>query len=467
MKTCLFSICINFCLVLNLSAQGKISKIITDRWDDTRNEWVIHSVDAWDYDEEEREILFTHRDDIVSDFHPVNFRSIQSMYDGQGKISQQIRLEEGRDFWRERTIDFIYQDEELVSSISKSVDISSEEPSCIKEVFENNEIENRRTVQRYRSLENPENWMLEYQVDSLFDNNGCLQEQSYTRYEIDGSIINKRKQTFLYSEDCRILLEERWDWNVIGDSLILTRRNNYEYLDIDRITRINYEIYQVNINQWNLRYTVDEEVDEEGRIIRIIQQRLDSEFIDTFILTKTYAQNGEIETSKRYQTRYGVSDDPLYLTQLDSFVYQYEEDRLIKKVNFFRSRFSALQTRTTTYDYYCDGQLKSESLEINSPIQRLTYKYHGGVNCPLEEGDPSILIYPNPTVGDFTIHSNLFFDSKFTIQIFTLLGQEIYFTEIDQPSYQTRIELPQGSKGQFVVVIKNEEARYVEKVMVY
>jgi hypothetical protein len=102
------------------------------------------------------------------------------------------------------------------------------------------------------------------------------------------------------------------------------------------------------------------------------------------------------------------------------------DDQLILKEGYTQSYDYPVAKHVATYKYYCNGQLKSETSGGDYPSHRKDYRYHGGVDCPLEEEGKSLLLFPNPTEGRFTIQSNLLSNSATTIQVFTILGKRFF-----------------------------------------
>jgi hypothetical protein len=82
-----------------------------------------------------------------------------------------------------------------------------------------------------------------------------------------------------------------------------------------------------------------------------------------------YTDKGEIATHHTYQTYNWLVIDELLLVLRDSSIYEYDDlEQLISKTHFIEYNYpntGVFRNKTITkYDYYCDRQLKSETLEI-------------------------------------------------------------------------------------------------------
>ena len=131
--------------------------------------------------------------------------------------------------------------------------------------------------------------------------------------------------------------------------------------------------------------------------------------IDSILILNTYTPKGEVETQERYETR-NFANTGRYFghIQSDSFSYHYDvNDRLILKEEYTKNYNNPIGKHFTTYEYYCNGQLKSETYNGEHPYCRKDYSYYGGVDCPLDEEEKKLLLFPNPTKGIVNIKSKL------------------------------------------------------------
>ena len=85
----------------------------------------------------------------------------------------------------------------------------------------------------------------------------------------------------------------------------------------------------------------------------------------------------------------------------------------------------------------------------------------------MAEDETQLLLFPNPTSGGFTIQADLLANSEATIQVFTILGQEVFSEKVNQTSYQYQLDLSNFGKGNYIVVINNSEEILSEKVIVF
>jgi hypothetical protein len=82
-------------------------------------------------------------------------------------------------------------------------------------------------------------------------------------------------------------------------------------------------------------------------------------------------------------------------------------------------------------------------------------------------GSPSINLFPNPTSGDFTLSILGKAKSKFSIEIFNTLGEEIYSDETKDPSthFIKNIQLIEKA-GIYFVRINDGEKKYIQKLII-
>ena len=459
-----------FFLPLASFGQGKISQIKQANWDSEKKHWFYLRKETWDYDKKDREVLYQYSDQLFSPYNPINNISKVSVYNEAGQLIQVKEKGSGPNFSLsnsyKKVIDYSFDTQgELIESMMTTNETNNDETniSFSKSSFEKSN--NWNSFKIFRSQASPTNLILREERDSLYNDNGCLIETNITYYKEDGELNKNWKVTSNYDEACNLIYREssRIPSNSTGPySKHFIGYSDDKKISYDTIHKIN------NVAEWNITQIFEIEKDSEGREIRHFSRRFDAGYIDTIQAFRTYTDDGKRETYKKYQTRYGVSDELLRPYQRDSFAYHYEDDNLILLEKFTRHYDNPATLHTIEYEYYCNGQLKKEiSSNNNQPSQLKEYYYHGGVNCPLEKTDPPLLLYPNPTCGTFIVHSNLLMAPEVTIQVFSILGQEVFSKKISQPTYQYEVTLPTDMKGSFLVLVSTDEEKYSERVVIF
>jgi hypothetical protein len=349
--------------------------------------------------------------------------------------------------------------------LSTSTSSYDDKKNIFKYVFEKNEIENRRTKKSYWQNE-AGGFSLRSQKDSVFNDQDCLVERFYIDYNEDGSILYGLKWGEEFTDDCKILQSDFSRWNANSQTMLSESQQVYEYFNEGKLMTIDYLRFNENINQWVTEHLSETEFNDDGEITRYFIESHRNNRIDTTLQLYTFTPRNKIESFEQFET-VNTTDGRLFRrTRKDSFSYHYNlQDLLILEEQFIRHYENIVIKNTTTYEYYCNGQLKSEIRGNDEPYNRKDYRYVGGVDCPLADTDEAIILFPNPTSGIFTIQSNLLANSEATIQVFTILGQEVFSEKINQTSYQYQIDLTKFGKGNYIVMISNSEEMLSEKVI--
>ena len=86
----------------------------------------------------------------------------------------------------------------------------------------------------------------------------------------------------------------------------------------------------------------------------------------------------------------------------------------------------------------------------------------------MEENDASVLIYPNPSDGQFNFALHGMSGSKTTINIYDLTGKQVYSVNKDGTgfSFVHLVDLSQLSEGMYIAEIQNGDNVYKKKIIV-
>lgn len=465
-----------FTLPLFLSAQGKLAKITNERWNEAENRWQFIQAETWDYDQNQtgREILFTHRDSIISVYTPQNYRRIESIYDDEGHLIEQKIQSWGDTETQEIQINYTFDAQnQLVEKLTKQTHSDSENIHYTKEIYERDDVENRRSYINFQAINTPDNFIADHRRDSFFSANGCLLKQTILNYDEMGELINERwwTSTFAEGDDCRLLTEGYWGRYENGsDSMILYSRHTFDYTNNNRMVSDVYERYKKSIDLWTTQHLLEKEYDEEGRIIRYFWEQYKWSFTDTLLKIYTYTPLGEIDTYQEFKTSYFHSDEPLRLIKSDHHDYTYDnEGNLILKHQFTQNYNHPVREITTNYEYYCNNQLKRETTsEIGQYKHRKTYEYHGNADCELEPmNKPKIQISPNPSTGTLVLTSNLLATEDALVQVFDMVGREVYRKKINRVSERLVLSLSDLASGQYVLVVQNNSEVISEVFLIF
>lgn len=458
----------SFLISSPLFSQNKIGQIAYAQWSVEEGKWIYYSHDNWSYDEEDREISFSHLDTRYSDYTPTNNTKSISKYSGDGKLAEKNTLNYGPNQWENVLSGYKYDSdgrmmEEWFTSTNSQVD----DVRIYKYVFEKDDVENRHSLKFYQKNETG-NFFLQSLTDSLFNDQNCLIEYSVLNYLEDGSLQYGRNWKMEYTNDCQLLQSDFYRWDPGLESMEPRDQDIYEYFNDGKLMIITSKGFNDNINQWEVEYVIETEINDDGEKIRYFVKSYRNNSIDSTLQLFTYTSRNEIETFQQYEM-INTSEGKIFLrTRNDSIAYQYNlEDQIILKEEYRQNYENAVLKHTTTYEYYCNGQLKSEVREHEVPYYRTDYRYVGGADCPLEDEDEAMMLFPNPTSGIITIQANLLANSEATIQVFTLLGQEVFLEKINQMSYQYKLDLSALGSGHYFVSISNEEGIVSKKVIIF
>jgi len=452
-----------------LFSQNKIGQIAYAQWNTIAEKWSYHSFDTWNYDDKEREESFYHRDSRYSDYTPTNNLTSLSKYDAAGNLIEKNDYHFGPNQWRNEIIEYRYNaEQEKIEQLNTSSNSWGDQVIQRKFVFEKDENENSRTTKMFERNDNGD-FILKSRESSFFTLQNCLRKEEIFSFYDNGAIEHGRVWETEYTDNCQIISSRFFRWSSVLGTMQELNKYIYEYSDDGKMMITTYLEFEGDTNQWQTRQVAETEFDNAQQILRHFVEHFKNISIDSFLTINTYTPQNEIETVQKFQTQNFLEGRYYAPLQRDSFAYHYDlEDRIFLKEAFTQRHENSVTKRTTTYDYYCNGQLKSEIGTSNDrPNYRMDYRYDGGVDCPLEEEEKFLLLFPNPTAGKFTIQSNLLSNSATTIQIFTILGQEVFSEKINQMSYQYQLDLSNFEKGNYIITVSNEVEKVSEKLIVF
>ena len=386
---------------ISLNAQGNLSKRLEEFWNGNSAQWDLRQLDTWEYDAQDREIYHTHEDTFEDFFEfPAYKKSLRKTeYDDYGNILFQLNRQYNDtayfDYRRTNTYD---TDQQLIERLEQYENgaTSQEYLSEVKSTFTYNEIA-RTQLEQYETRYQMEDWILNHKSELFFDENDCQIREEHTSLYPDNIAGTRNWNVWTRDEDCRVLTRERWREDDDSDEMEKVGRGAYEYLNDGLIERYMEE--ELSNDEWELRYQFENEFDEEGRSLHRYSEYLSGESVYKQLVTYTYNEKGEQTSSNNYRNYDWLGELDLKLYIQDTAVYEYNtDDQLVKKVQTINRYdeneglvFSA--TFTTTYEYYCNGQLKRETLEALPEIIRITYEYDEKAPCAMEIENPSLTVF--------------------------------------------------------------------------
>jgi hypothetical protein len=455
-----------------LFGQGKIAKITKERWNGDEAVWVYESSETWDYDEIGREILYTHDIAQFSDYLSYNQREVHSKYNNQGLLKEEKSKMWGvssfaGDYYNETFKEFIYDGNRNLKELNESQTFSSvNEANFFKTIYEKNETENRRTKKYFAGKNDRDALKLEHKRDSFFDENGCLIKAAIVNFDEEGNIENNRWTEYFLNEDCQLNASSYWVHNEHTDTATESARYSYEFLNNGRIERTYYEDYIPQTEEWILKHKSEIERDEEERNIREFFEMYKWNYTDTTLTIKKYNPDGTPSIVRNFKSSHG-NNRPFRQTRLDSFLYHHDDEgKLILKEIFQKNYENPVRKTTETYKYYCNGQLKSILYEDLPSVRRTVFEYHGKLDCQDLEEPYFLKIFPNPTEGFIRLESNLLGAENATIQVFTVLGKEIYSERIEKVTERFVLNLPSIPAGQYIISLTTKNKTLSEKIVV-
>lgn len=446
-----------------LFAQGKITQKLDEIWNPDAGKWDFQQVDNWTFDQEGREIFFSHEDVFLNDFVLEDKRSMQKKYDDNGNLIFSIQLSYSDTTWREYRSEYQYDDQNrLIENINRQT--NSYDPDYLfmnRFVYQYNDLENITIEKEYAFYVGSAEWQLNGEIKTILNDNDCLIEQEETRYRSTGEIYSKQKTALTVDENCRTLTRVFSRQSQNDTELKLRDKDIYTYDNNGENTMHISQRYNESTNNWDTDLIVTSEFDDDKRPIRRLTEYIFGEHSNQTLHLWTYNEQGEQVTFHRYQTYDGLGIETLLLANRDSSIYTYNEaEQLIYKKQFNEYYYYQIEPPTinkfqysTKYAYYCDGQLKSTTTENLPNIYRTTYEYDEGGDCHLDNQDLEITIFPNPSNGSMEIRSNLLASPNVELRVFSVLGQEVLHQKLTNVSERFSLDLTNVPNGNYVISI--------------
>ena len=464
-----YLLCCLLLLPLQSFSQHLLAKSYQENWNEEEQSWDRNQLSTWTYDQKDREIFQTNWSDSFNEFYnPYNYDSILTEYDDQGNTTlKKIRYWSFLG-WLESEYTYHYTSEnELLEIVVKSTDAASSDIHYEKSVFERDELENRRSKKVYYALNSTSNWFPNYQRDSFFNDQGCLIKQSIINFQEDGTVSNQRWWSNSYQNDCQLIKRGYWIFDNENNVMYLNAQNLYQYKDQGKTEINQYLKFRKHTNTWDTTLIITNTYDDAHRMLSHLRELLQRTPIDTVLLLYTYRDDGTQITYKEYKTsNFNNVRRSLYQVRVDSTAFYYNDaDLLIKKEDFTSYYTNPTVKRTTEYLYYCNGLLKREITGEGS--NRKTYEYYGLAECDEEAKNAEILLFPNPSKGRFTLRSELLTTMNAQIQVYSILGQELYSEKVDHIASQKEIQLPDFPAGQYIVRLSNSKQQLSEKIIIH
>jgi len=452
-----------------LSAQGKIAQKSYQHFEPDDGGWITDSRENWEYDQADRETLYTTWNSYQGAYAPYNNMRLETVYRLNGQLSFQKNRSWGDTIWQETQTTYQYDsNDKLEEAIYKNEDSENEMISYQRSSYQEDLAANQQTRKNYYAMGTPENWLLEHQYDSFLNENNCVVKQVLRNYDALGNQTNERWTTTEVNENCQMQSSGYWLPDAATDSMYLFTQHHFSYSNGGQTQTDIYQRKNQQTNEWQTQHLVEKTVDEAGREVRYFYENYKTNYTDTVLNISTYTLQGELETLKAFKTAYQTNDKSLYLVRLDSFVYEYDEEgKLLQKDHFRQSYSNPIRQTTTRYTYYCNGQLKTEKVENLPHVSRIYYEYYGNADCFLLENEkPNLVVFPNPSNGNFKLQSNLLTTLGATIELHSVVGQLVYMEKVNRIAPTFNLELSELPKGQYILTIRNAKETMSEKVVI-
>lgn len=462
----------SFFLTFALMGQGKIAQIIKQKYDGDSAVWITQNRENWEYDAEERETLYTTWTIFQGAYVPHNNTRLETTYHPNGEIATQKMQSWGEliPTWTTTQTTFQYNANKELTDIFEENEHSENEGIFYNRTgYEANSADNQTIKKSYFQTQTPDNWQVQHQRDSFFNEDGCLTKQTIINYDEEGTKINQRWWTNGLNDNCTLQSSGYWLWDETADSMYLSSRHQFTYENNGKTKTDLYEKFNRNTGEWQTEHLVQTTTDSEGREIRYFYENYGFNYIDTLLKLSTYTVQGELASYREYKTAHLHNDKPLYLVRFDTLTYVYDaEEKLVEKREITQHYNNPSRTTTTRYDYYCNGQLKTEIIENLPSVTKITYEYYGNTDCFLAKSDePNLSVFPNPSDGNFTIKSNLLATLGAEIALYSVTGQVIFSQKVNRITNNFYLEIPNLNKGHYILTIGNDKEVISEKVVVW
>ena len=445
--------------------EPRITKQTNQIWNADKAFWQLQDEYTWVYDDQGREVyyLFELGNIYQFDFYfnPYRFSSTETDYDGAGNIILSESRSWNDTLWSSSKIQKQFDSKNRILEEVTYYDASDQEEGEIpswKITYEYSDQANTELQETYYWNATKNNWYKNHSRYFEYSDEGCVLINQYERLNWQtGEIINKYKTINTYIENCLLHTSERHELKESSNGTLeweLTLLEEYEYANDNKFKRIKtYNAYSAS-GEWELSSIFEEEVDEEGRLLRNYTNYVNWVPSNESEQIYTYTERGELFTQSYYHTDYQTNDFVLY--RKDSLVYDYQDDKLLRKVHYWKyPEFSSNYLRTeTAYDHYCNDLVRQMKTENLPSVYRTLYEYETGDDCP-EDPQKTILAFPNPIEDQLTIQSELLREDDASILIYSMTGQTAYSQQVPGFTEQMRINLPKLPAGSYVLCIRS------------
>ncbi len=125
--------------------------------------------------------------------------------------------------------------------------------------------------------------------------------------------------------------------------------------------------------------------------------------------------------------------------------------------NTFDSNISGLGTHQITYSF-TDGNGCT-----NTAISSILVEVCSGISE--NENELSVMVYPNPNTGNFTVYFPKDFNEEAVLKIFNNIGQEIFIEQITKGTTLTTVNLENISRGIYLMTITAKDKKSTAKII--
>jgi hypothetical protein len=463
-------------LPLFLFAQGNLTQKLEELWNPDAEQWDFVQVDKWKYDEQNREIYEYHEDSFINDFIDYylleNHRSKETEYDSQGNLITEVQRNWSDSTWTEyRTNNQYDAQNRIVERLDKYTHSYDTDYTYLGRIrYQYNEVDNKKTEEYSSLYHNEIDWIVNSQLDSTFNENGCLIEKETKGFNNTGTLAYHYKEIYTNNMDCQPLTYESWTQSPTGT---LTPNNKifYTYSSDGKTTTTTTKRFDIATETWNTESETELEIDEKGRSVRQYSEYFNLDYTDKWLNLFTYTDKGELLSRTTYQSYGWLEITDLQLSSRDSFLYKYDDSELlIYKENLYEYHYPESGTFRNKiiikYNYYCDGQLKSETREQLPNVRRISYEYDKGGDCFLAEKDLEMKVAPNPSDGNISIYSHLLASPDAEVFVYSTLGQEVFRQKIENITDRFLLDLTHLPNGTYVISMIDGETVISEKAFV-
>lgn len=459
-----------------LFAQGQITQQLEEIWNPDAGTWDFQQVNNWQFDNQNRDILYTHEDAFVNDFTFEDKSSFEQKYDVNGNLILSISRSFSDSTWREYRSEYEYDNQNRLVE-NQNFQTHSYDPDYLyknRYTYEYKNIENKIIRRVYNFYVGSNEWNFNNEEISIYDDNDCLLEQEERRYKTTGEITTQQITTWTRDADCRPLTRIFSRKGSNDDEVLLKDKDIYTYSNDGKYKTYTNQRYNETTDIWDMEFMYEIEFDEENRPIRKQEAYLLTELSNEALYLWDYTDEGEQATYHEYRTYKSIGIESLQLTALDSNIYTYNDDAQLILKEQFNDYYYYQATPTlvrkfkhnTKYTYYCNGQLKREIHENLPNIYRATYEYQEGQDCGLSKDDLEIVIFPNPSNGNVEIQSNLLASPNATVQVLSVLGQRVFQQKVAHISNRFSLNLINVPNGNYIISIIDSKTVISKKLYI-